>query len=86
MPIAPWKNRDQRCMAGGRRIAAADHRRARSDGASDFELFGLNATTAPVVPLTPVNGPIRNKLNIPYKHGCLGGAPSTSTAVGALFA
>jgi hypothetical protein len=48
----------------------------------DFELFGLNATTAPVIPLTLVNGPIRNKLNIPYKHGCLGGAPSTSTAAG----
>lgn len=48
----------------------------------NFELFGLNATTAPVVPLTLVNGPIRNRLNIPYKHGCLGGAPSTSVAAG----
>lgn len=48
----------------------------------NFELFGLNATTAPVIPLTLVNGPIRNKLNIPYKHGCLGGAPSTSVAAG----
>jgi hypothetical protein len=48
----------------------------------DFELFGLNATTAPVVPLTLVNGPIRNKLDIPYKHGCLGGAPSMSLAIG----
>ena len=48
----------------------------------DFELFGLNATTAPVVPLTLVNGPIRNKLDIPYKHGCLGGAPSTAVAIG----
>ena len=48
----------------------------------DFELFGVNATTAPVVPLTLVNGPIRNKLDIPYKHGCLGGAPSTAVAIG----
>jgi len=48
----------------------------------DFELFGLNATTAPVMPLTLVNGPIRNTLNIPYRHGCLGGAPSTSVAAG----
>jgi len=48
----------------------------------DFELFGLNATTAPVVPLTLVNGPIRNTLNIPYRHGCLGGAPSSSLAIG----
>lgn len=49
---------------------------------TDFELFGLNATTAPVVPLVVVNGPIRNRLNIPYKHGCLGGAPSLSVAIG----
>lgn len=48
----------------------------------NFELFGLNATTAPVIPLTLVNGAIRNKLNIPYKHGCLGGAPSMSVAIG----
>ncbi|MFT3929246.1 MAG: hypothetical protein QM709_03010 [Spongiibacteraceae bacterium] len=48
----------------------------------NFELFGLNATTAPVIPLTLVNGPIRDKLNIPYKHGCLGGAPSQSVAIG----
>ncbi|MYM62400.1 hypothetical protein GSF27_03435 [Pseudomaricurvus sp. HS19] len=48
----------------------------------DFELFGLNATTAPVIPLTLVNGDIRNKLDIPYQHGCLGGAASMSTAIG----
>jgi hypothetical protein len=50
--------------------------------ASDFELFGLNATTAPVVPLTLVNGPIRDRLNIPCRHGCLGGAPTTALAIG----
>lgn len=50
--------------------------------ATDFELFGLNATTAPVVPLTLVNGSIRNKLNIPYKHGCLGGDATTALAIG----
>lgn len=48
----------------------------------NFELYGLNATTAPVVPLTLVNGPIRNKLHIPYEHGCLGGMPSLSVAAG----
>jgi len=48
----------------------------------NFELFGLNATTAPVIPLTVVNGPIRNRLDIPYKHGCLGGAPSLAVAAG----
>ncbi len=49
---------------------------------SDFELFGLNATTAPVVPLTLVNGPIRDRLDIPFRHGCLGGAPTTALAIG----
>jgi hypothetical protein len=48
----------------------------------DFELFGLNSTTAPVVPLTLVNGSIRDRLNIPYQHGCLGGAPTTALAIG----
>ncbi|MBY0511101.1 MAG: hypothetical protein K2P94_13245 [Rhodospirillaceae bacterium] len=48
----------------------------------NFELAGLNATTASVVPLLLVNGPIRDKLDIPYKHGCLGGAASTVTAIG----
>ena len=49
---------------------------------SDFELFGLNASTAPVVPLTLVNGPIRDRLDIPFRHGCLGGAPTTALAIG----
>jgi hypothetical protein len=48
----------------------------------DFELFGLNATTASVVPLTLVNGPIRNALDIPYKHGCLGGVAGPAPAIG----
>lgn len=48
----------------------------------DFELFGLNATTAPVVPLTLVNGPVRNTLGIPCQHGCLGGAPTAALAIG----
>lgn len=48
----------------------------------NFELAGLNATTASVVPLLLVNGPIRDQLDIPYKHGCLGGAASTVTAIG----
>jgi len=48
----------------------------------NFELAGLNATTASVVPLLLVNGPIRDALDIPYKHGCLGGAASTVTAIG----
>ena len=48
----------------------------------DFELFGLNATTASVVPLVLVNGPIRDTLEIPYQHGCLGGVASPASAIG----
>jgi len=50
--------------------------------APDFELFGQNATTAPVVPLTLVNGPVRDRLDIPYRNGCLGGAATTALAIG----
>jgi hypothetical protein len=48
----------------------------------DFELYGVNATTAPVAPALFVNGPIRNQLDIPYKHGCFGGAASAAPAIG----
>ncbi len=48
----------------------------------DFELFGQNTTTAPVYPVSIVNGPIRDKLGIPYKHGCLGGAATPAAAIG----
>jgi len=48
----------------------------------DFELFGQNTTTAPVYPVTIVNGAIRDKLSIPYQHGCLGGAATPAAAIG----
>ncbi|GIX31941.1 MAG: hypothetical protein KatS3mg124_2413 [Porticoccaceae bacterium] len=48
----------------------------------DFELFGLNTTTAPVVPLLLVNGPIRHRLGIPHRHGCLGGEATQAVAIG----
>ncbi len=48
----------------------------------DFELFGQNATTAPVLPLTLVNGAVRERLHIPYQHGCLGGVATTAVAIG----
>ena len=50
--------------------------------APNFELAGLNATTASVVPALIVNGPIRDVLDIPYKHGCLGGAATSAVAIG----
>ena len=48
----------------------------------DFELFGLNAITASVVPLVLVNGPIRDTLEIPYQHGCLSGVASPASVIG----
>jgi len=49
---------------------------------TDFELYGVNATTAPVYPMFVVNGPIRDELAIPYSYGCLGGVNSKSVAIG----
>lgn len=51
----------------------------------DFELYGLNTTTAPVYPAFVVNGPVRDQLDIPYKHGCFGGAATTAVAIGRAF-
>jgi len=48
----------------------------------DFELYGVNATTAPVYPAFVVNGPIRDALPVPYGYGCLGGVPGPAAAVG----
>jgi hypothetical protein len=48
----------------------------------DFELYGVNATTAPVYPVFVVNGPIRDQLDIPYSYGCLGGVASEAAAIG----
>lgn len=48
----------------------------------DFELYGVNATTAPVYPGFVVNGPIRDILRIPYSYGCAGGVATRATAIG----
>ncbi len=48
----------------------------------DFELYGMNATTASVAPALVVNGPIRDRLGIPYTHGCFGGAAGAAPAIG----
>jgi hypothetical protein len=48
----------------------------------DFELYGVNATTAPVYPAFVVNGPIRDALAIPYSYGCAGGVASQAVAIG----
>ena len=48
----------------------------------DFELYGVNATTAPVFPLFVVNGPVRHDLDIPFSYGCFGGEASSAAAMG----
>jgi hypothetical protein len=47
----------------------------------DFELYGVNATTAPVYPAFVVNGSTRNVLDIPYSYGCFGGVPTKAVAL-----
>ena len=48
----------------------------------DFELYGINTTTAPVYPAFIVNGPIRDALDIPYSYGCFGGVATRANAIG----
>lgn len=48
----------------------------------DFELYGVNATTAPVYPGFVVNGPVRDRLGIPYSYGCAGGVATKANAIG----
>lgn len=49
---------------------------------SSLWLEGINATTAAVVPAVIVNGPIRDRLQIPYQYSAFGGAASTAPAIG----
>ena len=48
----------------------------------DFELYGVNATTAPVYPAFIVNGPVRHELDIASSYGCFGGAAGPAVAIG----
>ncbi len=48
----------------------------------DFELYGVNATTASVYPGFIVNGPVRDALDIPYGYGCAGGVATRANAIG----
>lgn len=49
---------------------------------TDFELYGVNTTTAPVYPAFVVNGPVRDELDIPYGYGCFGGVATEAVAIG----
>ena len=51
----------------------------------DFELYGINTTTAPAYPAFIVNGPIRDALDIPYSYGCFGGVATRANAIGRAF-
>jgi hypothetical protein len=45
-------------------------------------LNGMTTTTNCVVPALIANGPIRDRLQIPYKNGCFGGAATPAVAIG----
>jgi hypothetical protein len=47
-----------------------------------FDLAGINATTASVVPAFVVSGEVRDVIGLPYKHGALGGAAGPAPAIG----
>ncbi|SOD71777.1 hypothetical protein SAMN05892883_1249 [Jatrophihabitans sp. GAS493] len=47
-----------------------------------FDLAGINATTASVVPAFVVSGPVRDELGLPYKHSAIGGAAGPAPAIG----
>lgn len=47
-----------------------------------FNLAALNATTGSVVPALIVNGPIRDRLSVPYEAGCFGGQAGPAPAIG----
>lgn len=49
---------------------------------TDFELYGVNTTTASVFPAFVVNGPVRHRLDIPMGYGSLGGVATQANAIG----
>lgn len=51
-------------------------------GKPKFNISGINATTHPVSICTIINGPIRDKLDINYKTGCLGPGNLANASIG----
>jgi hypothetical protein len=45
-------------------------------------LSGMTTTTNCVVPALVASGPVRDRLRIPYKHGCFGGDATPAVAIG----
>jgi len=50
-----------------------------------YNLYGVQATTAPAIPLLTVNGPIRNKLNIHSAMGSWGPGHPANATIGRAF-
>jgi hypothetical protein len=50
--------------------------------APEFNLAGVNATTASVSPAVFVNGPMRHELGIPFGPSCFGGMRSSAPSIG----
>lgn len=49
---------------------------------ASFDLAGVNATTASVVPAFIVSGDIRDRLGIPHQHSALGGVAGNAPTIG----
>lgn len=47
-----------------------------------FDLAGVNATTASVVPAFVVSGDVRDELDIPHRHSALGGQAGPAPSIG----
>jgi hypothetical protein len=47
-----------------------------------FDLAGINATTASVVPALVVSGDVRDTIGLPYKHAAFGGQAGPAPAIG----
>ncbi|WP_207890734.1 hypothetical protein [Rhodococcus sp. Eu-32] len=47
-----------------------------------FDLAGVNATTASVVPAFVVSGDVRDRLDIPHRHSAFGGVAGAAPAIG----
>ncbi|MFC1861632.1 hypothetical protein ACFLYL_05125 [Chloroflexota bacterium] len=51
----------------------------------EYNLYGVQATTAPAVPLLAINGPIRKELDINCSSGCMGPGYPANATIGRAF-
>jgi len=50
-----------------------------------YNLYGVQATTAPAIPLLIINGPIRNELDVHCTAGCMGPGHPANATIGRAF-